>query len=59
MDKTLLPLLVLSVILVTILAPHATLTLAAVVGLSVIVTRSSWAILQSFGQAGSQQRAID
>lgn len=59
MDKTLLPLLVLSAVLVGILAPHATLTLATIIILSAIATWGSWLFLQSFGVAGEPQRAQD
>ena len=59
MDKTLLPLLLLSVVLIAMLAPHATLTLAVIVILSAIATRGSWAIIQAFGQTSETQRALD
>lgn len=49
MDRTLLPLLLLSVVLIAMLAPHATLTLTIIVALAAIVTRGSWAILQALG----------
>ncbi|NER81870.1 MAG: hypothetical protein F6K42_20360 [Leptolyngbya sp. SIO1D8] len=59
MDRTLLPLLLLSMLLVAMLAPHATLTLTAVVALSVLATRGSWAIIQAFGTTSETQRALD
>ncbi|MGF1460018.1 MAG: hypothetical protein ACFBSG_13450 [Leptolyngbyaceae cyanobacterium] len=58
MDKTLLLLLVVSGLLLTVLAPQATMTLAAVMVLSVLTTRVIWAIVQSFEEA-SPYRAID
>jgi len=59
MDKTLLPLLILSGLLVAMLAPQATLTLTAIVTLSAIATRGSWAIIQTFGQSSETRRATD
>lgn len=59
MDRTLLPLLLLSVVLVAVLAPHATLTLTAIVTLSAIATRGSWAIIQAFEQSTPPRKALD
>ncbi|MEM9005007.1 MAG: hypothetical protein AAGE59_15975 [Cyanobacteria bacterium P01_F01_bin.86] len=59
MDRTLLTLLLLSVLLITISAPHAMLTLTAVVLLSVLATLGAWAVLRSFEPARGTHRAID
>lgn len=59
MDKTLLSLMVLSIILVVLWAPQATLTLSAILGLSTLVTRGSWAVIQAFNQPGSARQAAD
>ncbi|MEM6521206.1 MAG: hypothetical protein AAF722_17955 [Cyanobacteria bacterium P01_C01_bin.70] len=58
MDKTLLLLFIVSGLLLAVLAPHATLTLAAVIALSVITTRIIWAIVRSFEDSASH-RAVD
>lgn len=59
MNRTLLPLLLLSILLVAVLAPHATLTLTAVILLSAIVTRGSWAVIQAFAPASEAYRPMD
>ena len=59
MDKTLLLLLIVSGLLITVLAPHATLTLFAIVMLSVLTTRVFWAIVQSFEETPRSPRAVD
>ncbi|MGD1943369.1 MAG: hypothetical protein ACFB0G_18900 [Leptolyngbyaceae cyanobacterium] len=59
MDRTLLLLLIVSGLLITILAPHATLTLFAIVTLSVLTTRVFWAIVQSFEDVPRSRRAAD
>jgi hypothetical protein len=59
MDKTLLLLLILSGLLLAVLAPHATLTLIAIVTLSALATRGSWAIVQAFEPAIESRRVSD
>ena len=59
MDRTLLPLLLLSLVLVVMLAPHATLTLTIVLVLSALATRGSWAILQSFSSQRATQQVAE
>ncbi|NEP17188.1 MAG: hypothetical protein F6J97_09805 [Leptolyngbya sp. SIO4C1] len=59
MDFTLLALLILSVVLIGLHAPYAALTLAAIILLSTVVTRLSWAVLQSFETAEVTQRIWD
>ncbi|MBE7381956.1 MAG: hypothetical protein F6J95_011155 [Leptolyngbya sp. SIO1E4] len=59
MDRTLLPLLLLSMALVTMLAPHATLTLTAIIALSALATWGAWAVLQSFGKTSEAQSVIE
>ncbi|MEL6401868.1 MAG: hypothetical protein AAFR26_22765 [Cyanobacteria bacterium J06626_4] len=59
MDRTLLLLLIVSGLLITVLAPHATLTLMAIVALSVLTIRVFWAIVQSFEEAPRSRRAAD
>ena len=59
MDRTLLTLLILSLLLVAMQAPHATLTLIAVLVLSTLATRGSWAILQSFSSQGATQHVTE
>lgn len=51
MDKTLLALLILSLLLLTWQAPYAMLTLVGIVALSVVFIRGTWGILQSSNQA--------
>lgn len=58
MDRTLLLLLIVSGLLLVVLAPHATLTLSAVIALAVVTTRVIWAFVQSFDTVKSR-RAID
>jgi hypothetical protein len=48
MHVTLFALLVCSVLLIALHAPYAALTLGVVVILATVVTRVSWAVLQSF-----------
>ncbi len=59
MDRTLLPLLLLSIVLIAMLAPHATLILTAIVVLTTIATRGSWAVIQAFAPASETRRLID
>ena len=59
MDRTLLTLLILSMVLIAMSAPHAMLMLSAVLVLSALATRGSWAILRSFEPAGETQRIVD
>lgn len=59
MDKTLLPLLLLGILLVAVSAPHATLTLVAVILLAAIATRGSWAVIQSFAPASDNYRPMN
>lgn len=59
MDRTLLLLLLLSVVLITAWAPYATLTLSAIVGLSALVTRGAWTVLQGVEPAEAPQRVLD
>jgi hypothetical protein len=59
MDRTLLLLLVTSGLLLALLAPHATFTLATVVALSVVTTRAVWAIFQSFERTSGPRGALD
>jgi len=58
MDKTLLLLLIMSGLLVAVFAPHATLTLTAVIASSIFTTRVIWSVVQSFEQT-QQRQAID
>lgn len=51
MDKTLLSLLVLSLLLLTWQAPYAMLTFVAIIALSVVFVRVTWGILQSSDQS--------
>lgn len=55
MDKTLLLLLIMSGLLVAVFAPHATLTLTAVIVLSIFTTRVIWAVVQSFEKTQPRQ----
>ena len=59
MDRTLLLLLIASGVLITLLAPHATLMVAAIVTLSTISIRLFWAVFQSFEDPGKTRRAFD
>jgi energy-coupling factor transporter transmembrane protein EcfT len=56
MDRTLLFLLAFSLVLIMLFAPHATVTLMAVLALSAIATRIAWATLQYLSQS---QQAFD
>lgn len=56
MDRTLLALVVLSVGLLALQAPHMTLAVAMVIVLSAIAIRGSWAILQSLSPKPAPQR---
>jgi len=58
MDRTLLLLLIVSGLLLAVLAPHATLTLTAVIALSIVTTRVIWAVVQSF-ENPQPSRVID
>ena len=58
MDSTLLLLTLVSGLLLVVLAPHATLTLAAAIALAVVTTRVIWAFVQSFDHA-KPRRAVD
>jgi uncharacterized membrane protein YphA (DoxX/SURF4 family) len=51
MDRTLLPLLLLSLVLIGMVAPYATLTLAGIVALSVVTTWGFWNFFQGLGQS--------
>lgn len=59
MDTTLLSLLALSMVLIMLFAPHATVTLLAVLALSAIATRVAWAALQYLSQSKHPQRVLD
>lgn len=59
MDRTLLLLLIVSGVLITLLAPHATLMLVAIMALSTVTIRLFWAIFQSFEEPGRTRRALD
>ena len=59
MDRTLLLLIIMSGSLLTLLAPHATLTLTVIVTLSVLATRLFWAIVQSFEETSQTHSALD
>ncbi|MGD1904847.1 MAG: hypothetical protein ACFB0C_02500 [Leptolyngbyaceae cyanobacterium] len=59
MDRTLLSLLMLSMVLIMLFAPHATATLVAVLVLAAISTRIAWAALQYLSQAKQPQQALD
>ncbi len=59
MDRTLVTLLILSIVLIAMSAPHAMLTLTAVLVLSALATRGTWAILRSFEPARATQKVID
>jgi uncharacterized membrane protein SpoIIM required for sporulation len=56
MDRTLWSLLALSMVLIMLFAPHATVTLVAVLALSAIAIRITWAALQYLSQS---QQAFD
>jgi hypothetical protein len=58
MDRTLLLLVIVSGLLLVVLAPHATLTLAAAIALAILTTRFIWALVQSF-ENHQPRRAID
>lgn len=58
MDKTLLFLLVLSLLLLTWQAPHAMLTLVAIIALSVVFVRGTWGFLQGFGQSVPEAQRV-
>lgn len=51
MDKSLLILLVLSMVLVSLLAPYAMLTITAIISLVSLFIWGSWSFLQGFGQS--------
>lgn len=55
MDRTLLGLVVLSLMLVVLFAPYATMTLGTIVLLSAIATRGVWAVLQSLSPVPQPQ----
>lgn len=59
MDRTLLLLLIVSGVLITLLAPHATLMLVAIMALSTVTIRLFWSIFQSFEEPGRTRRALD
>ncbi|MBE9077578.1 hypothetical protein IQ241_09760 [Romeria aff. gracilis LEGE 07310] len=57
MDRSILILAILSVVLVSFHSPTAVLTLGAILVLSAVATRASWAVLQAFSDEKSIQRA--
>jgi hypothetical protein len=60
MDRTLLGLVLLSVLLISLVAPLATIMVTAIVGLTVLSTWGSWALLRGVGQTQPEaQRAWD
>ncbi|MEL6381132.1 MAG: hypothetical protein AAFQ89_01395 [Cyanobacteria bacterium J06626_18] len=59
MDRTLLTLLVLSIVLIAMSAPQAMLTLTAVLVLSALATQGTWVILRSFEPARATQKVLD
>lgn len=58
MDRSILILLILNAILVSLHSPTAVLALVAILVLSTVVTRASWAILQAFSDDKSVQRSV-
>ncbi|NJN21075.1 MAG: hypothetical protein HC812_07665 [Leptolyngbya sp. RL_3_1] len=59
MDRTLWSLLALSMVLIMLFAPHATVTLVTVFALAAIAIRIAWAALQYLSQSQQSQQAFD
>ncbi|PSN17095.1 hypothetical protein C7271_19540 [filamentous cyanobacterium CCP5] len=58
MDKTLIFLLIFSLLLVTWQAPFAMLTLMGIVALSVVFVRITWGLLQGFNQPAPEAQRV-
>lgn len=58
MDKSLVCLLVLSLLLLAWQAPYAVLTLVGIIALAVLFVRGTWTFLQGFGQAVPEPQRV-
>lgn len=56
MDRTLLTLLGLSILLISLIAPYATLTVAGIVTLTTGFIWGTWVLLQGFGRSQAQMQ---